>query len=402
MPEKQPLEAKKEHQQSVICLPEIELICCCARPSIDSLAADRIQRLLEQDIDWSLVIKIAENQGVMPALYNALLIIAQKDVPEEILDQLKSFNYLNTARSMLLARELVKIMQLFQSNGIKAIPFKGPVIAALSKGDIASRQFNDLDLLVDQWDYFFSVKNLLVAKGWRKIQEFSWEMSFVDPTENVVVDIHRTITHKLIPFFLNFRQLLKRSVEVTVCGETVKTLSPTDMLIVHCVQVVKDTASNMIRLKKICDVAELIHTYEDKNWKLVFRQAVRFGCLHMLYFGIAAAHDLLGIPLPDPVLKKVRSVPEMTSLLTHMRECIFGSSDQVYSYPELLDQRNFHLAVRERRRDKVNVKYRYLFTPNIADYEFLALPRNLFFLYYIIRPGRVALRHARRLLINIE
>ena len=64
---------------------------------------------------------------------------------------------------------------------------------------------------------------------------------------------------------------------------------------------------------------------------------------------------------------------------------------------DLFVDSGFHLRSRERLRDKLDylrlystVRLRRMVTPNHRDHEFMTLPEKLGFLYYLVRPVRLA------------
>ena len=70
------------------------------------------------------------------------------------------------ARSNLLRTgELVKCLNLLQSQGITAVPMKGPVLAASAYGSLVLREFNDLDILVRERDVT-RARDILIAEGY--------------------------------------------------------------------------------------------------------------------------------------------------------------------------------------------------------------------------------------------
>jgi hypothetical protein len=60
-----------------------------------------------------------------------------------------------------MTSELIKVMKLLEENHINAIAFKGPVLSQMAYGDIALRQYVDLDILIDEKDLgrIFSILN---------------------------------------------------------------------------------------------------------------------------------------------------------------------------------------------------------------------------------------------------
>ena len=54
----------------------------------------------------------------------------------------------NAHRALWLTLELLNIHRHLQARGLEVLPYKGPVLAEALYGNVALRQFSDLDLLV--------------------------------------------------------------------------------------------------------------------------------------------------------------------------------------------------------------------------------------------------------------
>src|SRR6202042_525320 len=77
----------------------------------------------------------------------------------------------NMARAIYLSHELTRILEIFESRGIQAIPYKGPVLAAQAYGDIALRQFHDLDIVLRQRD-LPAAHEVMMGLGYT--ERFAW------------------------------------------------------------------------------------------------------------------------------------------------------------------------------------------------------------------------------------
>jgi hypothetical protein len=73
-------------------------------------------------------------------------------MPAEWLARLRMQYMMNAARNMKMTAELLRILDALKEAGIKAMPLKGPVLAQQLYGDVALRQFSDLDILVARED----------------------------------------------------------------------------------------------------------------------------------------------------------------------------------------------------------------------------------------------------------
>jgi hypothetical protein len=133
--------------------PEIEIILCCARTQVEPEQMERVQVLVQGNIDWKNLILYANSHGVTQLLYQGIRQIDSIDLPEGILDYFQYFCHKNALRNIRLTRELISLTELFSAKDIAVVPFKGPVLSALAYRNLSLRQFGDLDLLVHAWFY---------------------------------------------------------------------------------------------------------------------------------------------------------------------------------------------------------------------------------------------------------
>ena len=127
--------------------PEINLLLSCARTSPDSSEEGRIRDLLIKGVNWSIILQWSEDHGIMPLLYINLKKFVPELVPSFVVESLQNDFLTNTAHNIFLNEELVYILDLFEKQGITAVPFKGPVLAMNSYGSLTLRTFSDLDIL---------------------------------------------------------------------------------------------------------------------------------------------------------------------------------------------------------------------------------------------------------------
>src|ERR1700751_1593810 len=112
-------------------IPEVELMLCCARTVSAPQVKSRIQEIATQGVDWQLFLQLATSHGVRPLVYQSLHTSCWEVVPESTRQELSRFYLTNSARNRFLAGEVLHILQLFEAEQILAVPFKGPVLAAL-------------------------------------------------------------------------------------------------------------------------------------------------------------------------------------------------------------------------------------------------------------------------------
>lgn len=378
--------------------PEVELLLCCARTCMNSETTERIKTLLQEDIDWEYLIQTARSHGVIPLLYWNLNTNCPEAVPETRLAQLREYFHINARRSLFLTGELLKVLNLFERHGIRAIPYKGSVLAAYAYGKLELRQFCDLDILIHKRD-ILSTKNLLISQGYHLKRQLNWECQFVHEDSRVNVDLHWGITQRERPFPVDFERLWSRLEPISLAGTKVLNLQPEDLVIILCVQVTKDCwqwQEQLVKLAKICDIAEVIRVHQEMDWNRVMEQAALLGSERMLFFGLLLARDVVGCTIPEEISQRMQANPVVKALALAVCERLFKadySSGTNPRPPKYLDtEKNlFYFRVRERLRDKVPYFLHLVniaIAPTPADREFLPLPSSLCFLYYLIRPIR--------------
>ena len=381
--------------------PEVELLLCCARTHVNTATAKRIEFLLEQDIDWADLIKTAAHHKVMPLLYQSLNNTCPEAVPQGILTQLRNHFHSNTIRNLFLTNKLLKLLNLFEAQGISVIPYKGPVLAVSVYGSLSLRQFCDLDILVHSQDVT-KARNLLLSQGYQLQVDLDWEQQFLQEDSGVSVDLHWGLTPKHFPGKVVFEDLWQRLESVSLAGKSVANFSPEDLLVVLCVQIAKDCCTIRAQLSKLCDVAQLLHVRQALNWGLVMEQANRLGSERLLLFGLSLTSELLGTVLPDEVKQKIQTDLAIKLYVKQVRKRLFSKTDDLPGVFEcylirLLPTEWFPTEVSSKRQ-LVWSFLRLAIAPSRVDKHFLPLPSSLDFLYYLIRPLRLSGQYGLKLL----
>ena len=127
---------------------ELDLLLSCARTRLDPESSERVARAVHGGVDWDSLIASADRHYVMPLLYWNLSRVCAADVPRDPMDALQHRFRDSAQRNLLKSRELVRVLNLLAANGINALPMKGPVLAEAVYGQLALRQFDDLDVLI--------------------------------------------------------------------------------------------------------------------------------------------------------------------------------------------------------------------------------------------------------------
>lgn len=388
--------------------PEVRLLLACARSSRPE-KADGIRTLLREPLDWDYLLSLARGHRVMPLLSWNLRDVPPEDVPPGVLQQLEGHFRSNSLRNLSLTAQLIELIDALEAQGIPSIPYKGPSLAASFYGNLALREFIDLDLLIQRHDVA-RAGDLLGSLGYERLEALTpaqeeaflrsqREHVFVRRDGGGTVELHWALTPKHFAFSLDPRLLWERAERTSLGRRTVLTFSAEDQLLSLCVHGSKHLWQ---RLGWICDINELVRVRTDIDWSRLLRSAKGLGSERMLLLGLALAQDLLDAALPHEIEKLARGDAAVGALVGEVKGRLFAEHDHGSGVLETgnVDESRFHpfrTRVRERLRDKVRYCVYTMLIPTVEDWTFVPMPRILFPLYYVLRPLRLAGRYGQRL-----
>ena len=375
----------------------LELVLACAHTGWDEARRARIDVLLRGPVDWEAVARMAGAHGLVPILESQLARIGSPAVPREVLEALGDQRRATTRRNLLLTAELLRLLEDFERVGVQVVPFKGPILAMTAYGDLGLREFFDLDLLLRSSDVA-RAREVLRARGYRPRFELTpsqervllrhhYELPFLRAGDGNVVELQWRIGPRRFALPLDLDHLQRPLIYPTLQGRKVPSLAPEDLVLVLCVH---GTKHIWRRLGWVVDVAETLRAYPEIDWPQMLRAARRLGGERMLLLGLALARDLLGAPVPAPVLARLDAEPIVASLADRCRQLMFAPIPQAGS---LVEYSVFHLRSLERLRDRVRYVAGLTLATTPGDWQVASLPGWLFLLYYPVRVVRLAVKY---------
>jgi len=373
---------------------EFELLCALVGTE---LAPERVERIANWNlspIDWSEMVRLAEWHGVVPLVARNLLQYG-RGLPPETGRCLRSAYEANLRRNLWFAAELVRIMRQFERARLRAVPYKGPVLAASLYGDLGLRTFSDLDFLISPQD-FEHAKQSLAEIGYHPSAVLApaverlwlrkgYERSFDGARGRHLLELQWALLPHFYAVDLPVEGLLARARSIVVGESEVPCLSPEDSLLVLCLYAAKHLWTRLIWLS---DIAETLRT-ASIDYALLFSRARALGVSRVLVVSVWLARSLLQAKLPLAAEEGIREDPhgaaigrEFTRRLARGGGYDFESTE----YFRLL------LRLRERSVDRWRYLWRLVWTPGVGDVAAVALPEPLFPLYRIVRLGRLMRR----------
>lgn len=383
--------------------PETELLACCARKDLDFRSRERItQILLQERIDWALVLRKAHWHGLLPLVFNHLTTTCPNAIPPPVQVELKKMCHGNARRNLSLAAELLKLLQVFSSNGIPVIPFKGPMVALSLYGSLALRQFIDLDLLIRKAD-ILKARRVLMDRGLLPQFEltekeeliyfdFRSEHSYASPDKKLVIDLHCSLTPRHFSRTLDLDRYWNRLRPVRLGDTDILTFSHQDLVLLLCIHGAKDMWE---RLVWVADIAQVLRVGGPLDWHGIFKEAEAVGGSRMLRHGLLLANDLLGVVLPEEVAPALQIDPGARWLTAQAAKRLLQDEDDP---PPYLQRLFFYFKSIARPYSGFKYVADQVFTPTPLEWKLFPLPENYSFLYRLARPVRLAFKHLRRLL----
>lgn len=358
--------------------PEVELLLLCASPVRNDARSARIPQLLNQALDWNYLEAFASSHRLAPLLHWEL-----KSLDDGFRDNLKN--------SLLLTRELVHVLDMLESEGIPALPFKGPTLALAAYNNLALRSFCDLDILVRREDAW-RVRDLLQAAGYQSKlhlkpgREAGYltaydEIVMYGPGGSPLLEIHWAFVPPHFSFNLGLPDCWPRRQRVSLGNRKLPALHPDDLLLVLCVHGSKHCWAH---LGLICDVAWLL-TKQPVDWPPFLDRTRNLGVHRMVLLGVALASKVFDVPLAVPLAD-----PAVQLLVEEIVETLFGAGHDETS---IRANSSLHMRMRERRRDRWRYFLRLATRPGVEDWEMIDLPKPLSFLYPLLRYPRLALKY---------
>jgi hypothetical protein len=380
---------------------EVELLLYCARTHHSEDAAEPVRQLLAEQLDWNRLFELALQHRVLPLLYRSLSQIAPEAVPAEVMAQLRTYFHATARANLFLTRELAHLLQLLQTHGISALPFKGPVLASSIYGNLSLRQFADLDLMINQEDAF-RARDLMLSQGFRLETPLKanglpatldpHEYHFVHEAKQFIVELRWQLALPHDSTFLKPRPLEGERQRVQTFGTSVPVLPPEELLLLLCEHGNKHLWS---RLLWICDVAQTVRASPEMNWSRVQELARKHGVERRVAVSLLLAGDLLALALPEQIRRWAQEDRQARRLAAQVGQRLLSGADGL---PEK-DVRAlclYTLRVTERLADRVSyclLLAHYGMTANERDRGIWRLPGYLSFVYPLIRPVRLMIEY---------
>jgi putative nucleotidyltransferase-like protein len=362
----------------------------CGKPHPEK---SRLRDLLLLPLDWSPLLVLAEDHGILGLIATQLRDFDESAVPSEARQKLRDWHRAHALFTMNLTAEMFRLFECFAASGVEALVIKGPVLSAQCYGDPGLRQYGDLDLIVRDKDILRSTERM-ISLGYepsvplKAIQagKIPGEYVFRHSSTKLLVEFHTELTFRYHPRPLPVENLFKRQVRVNIDSHEVPALSPEDELILICIHGAKHFWE---RLSYIADVAAFV-SKQKLEWGRVKFAAEEVGGERMLNVGLRLAVDVLGATLPDNVAVLVRSDRVAGLLAGQIMRWLPAAGSEP---PGIFARAMFRMRMRGGIFSGPAYLFRLSFSPTEEDWVAGAENKRHWFLDALGRPFRLARKY---------
>jgi hypothetical protein len=349
---------------------------------------------LQPPLRWKLLFDLAERHGAQPLLHQ-MLSTAEDVVPPDEMRALKQSYQTNLHKSLLLSRELIRVVDCLDSIGAEVLPHKGVALAESVYGDIALRQSGDIDLLIHAHD-LPRVRLALRELGYEPRMRLSemeeqsylrsgYECAFDSALGKNLLELQWAIQPRFYAVDFDMDGLFRRAVSTSVAGRRMKTPSSEDLFLLLSLHAAKHVWARLIWL---CDLARLMNL-PQLDWNWIASQATSLGIVRILRVTLLLTNRLLGAAVPSQAESQLPEDPAAPSLADEIQVQIDSDATidiESFAYFRLM------LRLRENQVDRLRFLTRLGLTPGPGEWAAVRLPRPLFPFYPLVRLSRLAAR----------
>ncbi len=334
---------------------------------------------------WKRVVELALQHGVYPILCYHLLRLQPEGVPNETLWYLRAITHHNERSSQAFIKELCRMLDRFHEHGVRAVPYKGVVLAQELYGDPSLKVVGDIDLIIPKAEVLPAVR-LLKELGYSGSgeDEAFYERFTLSSSNQIImarelpdisfaIDIHYDpIACKLGIAALPETFWDEGLVEKQLFGRSVLSTRYEWTLLFLAIHSMKH---RFTQFKGLVDLNELC-LRPEVDWDVVEEIASRHEWTEVLELALTVCRHTFGTEIPG--VFRLDRLPSWVRL-----------------FPSPLDRSVFRHFSGPKRLHYFKC---FLLRPGWLDYHFFPLPPRLYFMYYFVCPLRIGVSALYRII----
>lgn len=326
------------------------------------------------DLDWDAVQRYAARHRLGPTVHWRLRGMKVPGVPGGVREELEHRFRVTVGTNLAFVSLFLGLLERLEGKGVPVIALKGPVAAYAEHGNLAARQFGDLDLLVPRGraaeaidelgDLGFAPEVPLGRRHLRMLLRTGRRELKLAHAGGWVVDLHWDALGAHFAWCKE-SELWARSVEVDFEGRPVRTLGNVDLALYYCLKAAEDAWSTVYQL---LDAARALAALDGTGWETLHAWAARAGTWRAVGASVALARELLGTEVPAGIAARLAGREDIRRLVARVRPRLLAVDAESISFPRLVAE---HLHCLERWRDRARLLYMLTLQPGERDLALL-------------------------------
>ena len=368
---------------------------CRAVPNVE-----RLQHDIQIFTDWKSLIHTANLHGVLPLVYQTLKSL---NLPKATQNTLKLHNLQIAQTNIQMTAELIRVVKLFEQNGITYMALKGPVLSQIIHNDTLIRQYTDLDILVHE-DDAYKTGQMLCENGYtathalkflknRTFINLGKDFSFVNAKHHVLLELHWKLFLAKHIIDIDRELFSKPLLTIAVNNTSVKTLDLNYLLIYLCLHGSKHYWE---RIEWIVDIDRLIRNRNaELNWNQIQKLCKTAQIEAMFYLGLLVAHEMFATPLPQQVLDSFNAFPNIHTAQNKIQKLIYADDIEKIKSSATTTNLLHEAPLKDTRYISLKHYLKTIFQINTEDIYVIDLPRGLHWIYYPIKLFRLVFKYSK-------
>ena len=284
---------------------EREVLLLAVQAGADPAVRARLEQLLAEGIDWTVLVRLAIQHRLVPLLNAGLLPIGAPRVPGDITQALGLWSERNRKHNQVNAQAVAEISAALQAQGSDAVFLNGPVLARLAYGKLHLQEAVSPALLLRAPD-LDPFQALLTAHGYQPqpahaVQGMSaaaensvCHRAYLRAEDDSLIEAYTAVLPAAHGITLDVGALRERAVDYDMGGTPVRALSLEDLVLVRCVT---GGLRDWTVVGELCDVAWLLHNHPEIDLGQARSRARAQGVERLLLLGLGLAQHAFGLSI---------------------------------------------------------------------------------------------------------
>lgn len=290
--------------------PEARLLFLAAN---GSGSESTISRLLDSDLNWVELCRLAEREKASPILWQKIEKLGSGKIPLEAETHFRKLARVTSFHMSYLEQLVIQSANALDRVGIDYVLLKGAALACSVYGSFEQRPMVDVDILVNKADGSAAVDALLSAGWvWRAEKQRDGDYShlhhlpaLIDPNGLVSTEIHTSILPLAAPFNVSTATVLDSARSVRFRQSDIRVPHPHYLLLHSCIHFAWSHLFRSSAWRTFRDTKSMIKGY-DFDWDEFVELARFHKAASCCFWTLHLARELIGAPIPDSVLDALR------------------------------------------------------------------------------------------------